>query len=116
MKKGSFEVFCEQCREKVGLNKSVCPNCKSRLGDIECPSCKYVGIVSEFGEGCPKCSYSPFEELKEAPFKRKQRVRRSWDDIVLFKPIFNFGININVMLYLFSSFLMVLLFMYILFY
>ncbi|UGQ16318.1 hypothetical protein [Borrelia sp. RT5S] len=117
MKKGSFEVFCEQCGEKVGLNKSECPSCRSKLGDIECPNCGYVGVVSEFGEGCPRCDYSPFEELKETPFKRKQRVRtrRSWNNVVLFKPIFNFGLTVNVMLYLFSSFLIVLFFMYVFF-
>ncbi|AYE36512.1 hypothetical protein DB313_03460 [Borrelia turcica IST7] len=118
MKKGNFEVFCEQCGEKVGLNKGECPNCHSKLGDIECPNCEYVGIVSEFGEGCPKCNYSPFEELKEPPFKRKQRIRpkRTWNNVVLFKPIFNFELTVNTMLYLFSSFLIVLFFMYVLFF
>ncbi|WKC85555.1 hypothetical protein [Borreliella lusitaniae] len=115
MAKVNFEVFCEQCGEKVGLNKSVCPNCAAKLGDIECPNCRYVGPVSAFGEGCPNCHYSPFQELKEKPFKRKERTKmmsvRTASKV--FSRLFNFGINVDILLYLFSSFLLVILFLYI---
>ncbi|WP_029358252.1 hypothetical protein [Borreliella garinii] len=115
MAKVTFEVFCEQCGEKVGLNRSICPNCAAKLGDIECPNCRHVGPVSAFGEGCPNCHYSPFQELKEKPFKRKERVRMAGDGVVskVFVRLFHFGINVNILLYLFSSFLFVLLFLYI---
>ncbi|WNY69773.1 hypothetical protein [Borreliella andersonii] len=114
MAKVNFEVFCEQCGEKVGLNRSVCSNCAAKLGDIECPNCRYVGPVSAFGEGCPNCHYSPFQELKEKPFKRKERVRMS-DRAAskVFERLYHFGINVDILLYLFSSFLFVILFLYI---
>ncbi|WP_151060320.1 hypothetical protein [Borreliella turdi] len=115
MAKVNFEVFCEQCGEKVGLNRSICPNCAAKLGDIECPNCRHVGPVSAFGEGCPNCHYSPFQELKEKPFKRKERVRIISNAVVskVFLRLFHFGINVDVLLYLFSSFLFVMLFLYI---
>ncbi|ASQ29404.1 hypothetical protein CDQ96_03290 [Borrelia miyamotoi] len=118
MKKVNFEVFCEQCGEKVKLNKSVCSNCQSKLGDLECPNCMYVGVVSGFENGCPRCSYSPFEELKETPFKRKHKVKMnsSLNNNVFLRSRFNFGFHVNVMLYLFASFLMVSFLMYILFF
>ncbi|MDO7279020.1 hypothetical protein Q5W90_02300 [Borreliella burgdorferi] len=115
MAKVNFEVFCEQCGEKVGLNRSVCPNCAAKLGDIECPNCRHVGPVSAFGEGCPNCHYSPFQELKEKPFKRKERARMISGRAAskTFVRLFHFGINIDILLYLFSSFLFVILFLYI---
>ncbi|AHH08630.1 hypothetical protein baBA2_000655 [Borrelia anserina] len=119
MKEVNFEVFCEQCEEKVGLNKSVCWNCHSKLGDLECPNCGYSDVVSAFERGCPRCGYSPFEEqFKGRPFKIRQRVRfkDSGNNNKFFKSRFDFGLNINVMLYLFSSFLIVVLFVYILFF
>ncbi|UPA16506.1 zinc ribbon domain-containing protein [Borrelia coriaceae] len=118
MKKVNFEVFCEQCGAAVELDKAMCSNCHSRLGDLECPNCGYVGTVSAFENGCPKCGYSPFEEqVKERSFKRRRRVefRRTWNSNFL-KSRFYFGFNVSVMLYLFASFLIVLLFVYILFF
>ena len=118
MNKINFEVFCEQCGQRVQLSKSICPNCKAKLGDLECPNCKYVGVISGFENGCPKCSYSPFEELKETPFKRKHKMRINgfWNDNIFLKTRFDFGFNVNVMLYLFASFLIVLFLIYILFF
>lgn len=119
MKKVNFEVFCEHCGGKVELNKSVCLNCHSKLGNLECPNCGYVGIISAFENGCPKCSYSPFEEQsQERTFRMRQRSRfkgsKTNNDFL--KSRFCFGFNVSVMLYLFASFLIVLLFVYILFF
>ncbi|AAX17160.1 hypothetical protein [Borrelia hermsii] len=118
MKKVKFGVFCEQCGGKVGLGKSVCSNCHAKLGDLECPNCGYVGIVSAFEDGCPKCSYSPFEEKLSRSFRGRHRggFKGFWNNSSFLKSRFYFGLSINVMLYLFASFLMVLLFVYILFF
>ncbi|BDU62672.1 hypothetical protein BOFE_02120 [Candidatus Borrelia fainii] len=119
MKKVNFEVFCEHCGGKVELNKSVCLNCHSKLGDLECPNCGYVGIVSAFENGCPKCGYSPFEEQsQEHTFRMRQgsRFKRARTNNDFLKSRFYFGFNVSVMLYLFVSFLIVLLFVYMLFF
>ncbi|AFI31449.1 zinc ribbon domain-containing protein [Borrelia crocidurae] len=115
MRKVNFEVFCEKCGERVELDKAICLNCHSKLGDLECPSCGYVGIISAFENGCPKCNYSPFEkQLKKRSINRG--FKRLWNGDSFLRRKFYFGFYVNVMLYLFANFLIILLFVYILFF
>ncbi|WP_024653387.1 primosomal protein N' [Borrelia persica] len=115
MRKVNFEVFCERCGEVVGLDKSVCLNCHSKLGDLECPNCGYVGVVSAFERGCPKCSYNPFKKQSKKHFF-KRGFKRLWHGDSFLRKRFYFGFYVNVMLYLFANFLIILLFVYILFF
>ncbi|MCR5764329.1 MAG: zinc ribbon domain-containing protein [Treponema sp.] len=57
-KSKSAKYFCENCGEEVAANARFCPHCGRFFSAVRCPQCGYMGAVTAFKDGCPKCHYA----------------------------------------------------------
>ncbi len=56
------KYFCENCGEEVAANARFCPHCGKFFAAVRCPSCGYMGGVTDFKNGCPRCHYAMSQE------------------------------------------------------
>ena len=57
-KSKSAKYYCENCGEEVAANARFCPHCGRFFSAVRCPKCGYMGAVTAFKDGCPKCHYA----------------------------------------------------------
>ena len=49
----------------VPPNTDRCPHCGKYFKGVRCPECFYVGVSSDFVNGCPSCGFLSDEKKKE---------------------------------------------------